>query len=251
VKHFVFASLLAALVLLGSGANVLAQTTSPLSGLAQNTEVADAQSLAGDILTVGSNGLVRSTKAYDDQMYGVIEEAPVISFAPKTDKTKAVVTQGNAKVKVSSANGNIAVGDFITSSKTAGVGQKATESGYVLGKALEKYDGGSENLILVSIERGYAQIGAVKGSSPTGFLQSFVSDVSRLRASLAALVGIFVLVAGVVAFTRVVNNGVLAIGRNPQARVTIIRGMFVSGTVVVLIMASGLGVASAIVFLGK
>lgn len=250
MKHFVFGSLFAVLVLLSCGADVLAQTNPSLSGVAQNTEVADGASLVGDILTVSADGLKRSTKAYDDQMYGVIEEAPVISFAPKTDKTRAVVTAGNAKVKVSNANGSIAVGDFITSSTNAGVGQKATESGYVLGKALEKYDGGAENLIAVSIERGYAQIGAAKSVSG-GFWQSFVSDISRLRASLAALVGIFVLVGGVVAFTRVVNNGVLAIGRNPQARVTIIRGMFISGTVVVLIMAAGLGVAAAIIILGK
>lgn len=251
MKHFVFVSLLVVLVLLSCGASVLAQTSSAQSGVAQNTEVADAQSLAGDILTVSSDGLKRSTKAYDDQIYGVIEETPIISFAPKTDKTRAVVTAGNAKVKVASSNGNIAVGDFITSSTNAGIGQKATESGYVLGKALEKYDGGAENLIAVSIERGYAQIGAAKSSGPSGFWQSFVSDISRLRASLAALVGALTLIGGVVAFTRVVNNGVLAIGRNPQARVTIIRGMFISGTVVVLIMAAGLGVAVAIVFLGK
>ena len=251
MKRFVFGSLLVVLVLLSSGASVLAQTNSSLSGVAQNTEVADAQSLAGDILTVSADGLKRSAKAYDEQIYGVIEEAPTISFAPKTDKTRAVVTAGNAKVKVSSSNGNIKVGDFITSSTNPGVGQRATESGYALGKALEKYDGGAENLIAVSIERGYVQIGAVKSSNPSGFWQSFVSDVSRLRASLAALVGIFVLVGGIIAFTRVVGSGVLAIGRNPQARVTIIRGMVISGTVVVLIMASGLGIVSAIIILGK
>lgn len=251
MKHFVFGSLFAVLVLLSCGVVAVAQTNPSLSGVAQNTEVADGASLVGDILTVSADGLKRSTKAYDDQMYGVIEETPVISFAPKTDKTRAVVTAGNAKVKVSSSNGNIAVGDFITSSANAGVGQKATESGYVLGKALEKYDGGQENLIAVSIERGYAQIGAANSSGPSGFWQAFVFDISRLRASLAALVGIFVLVGGVVAFTRVVNNGVLAIGRNPQARVTIIRGMFISGIVVVLIMAAGLGIAAAIIILGK
>lgn len=251
MKRFVFVSLLGVLVLLSYRASVMAQTNPSLSGVAQNTEVADAESRVGDILTVSSDGLKRSTKAYDDQIYGVIVDAPTISIDPKTDKTKAVVSAGSAKVKVANSNGNIAVGDFITSSTSAGVGQKATESGYILGKALDKYDGGSENLISISIERGYAQIGAVKSGGPTGFWQAFVSDISRLRASLAALVGIFVLVGGVVAFTRVVSSGVVAIGRNPLARATIIRGMFISSSVVVLIMATGLGIAVAIIILGK
>jgi hypothetical protein len=64
-------------------------------------------------------------------------------------------------------------------------------------------------------------------------------------------VAILVLAGGVIAFTRVVNSGVVAIGRNPLARATIIRGMFISGTVVVLIMAAGLGIAVAVIILGK
>jgi hypothetical protein len=251
VKRFIFATLIGVLVLLGCGVRVLAQTNSSLSGVAQNTEVADDQSKIGDILTVGGDGLRRSTAAYDNKVYGVIVDAPIISVDAKTDKTKAVVTAGNAKVRVSNSNGNIALGDFITSSTVAGVGQKATESGYVLGKALDKFEGGNENLIAVLVERGYAQIGALKNNGPSGFFGSLVSDVSRLRASLAALVAVLVLAGGVLAFVRVVNSGVVAIGRNPLARSTIIRGMLISGTVVVLIMAAGLGSAVAIIILGK
>lgn len=227
--------------------NIFAQNLPSLSGVATNVEISEDVS-AGDIVSLSKDGLKKSSSAYDSQIYGVIAESPIISVEPKTDQTKAVVSSGVAQVKVSTANGNIQVGDFITTSTTAGVGQKATESGYVLGKAMAAFDGQGDSLISVSVEIGSKESGS---SAPAGFLQTIVGDISKLRLTLAAILGVVILLGSVVAFIRLVNSGVVAMGRNPLARAQIMRSMFVSGFLVVSIMVLGLGGAVALIMLGK
>ncbi len=229
--------------------HVFAQSVPSLSGVATNIEISESDAKVGDILSVSAAGLKRSAVAYDTNIYGVIVEAPVISIEPKTDKTKSVASSGVGMVRVSGANGNIEVGDFITSSSTPGLGQKATENGYVLGKATASFNGQGESLIGVSIEIGFKQVGA--NAQPKGFLQSIVGDSSKLRLMLAAILGVVILLGSVVAFIRLVNSGVIAMGRNPLAKAQIMKGMLISGSVVVFIMILGLGGAVALIMLGK
>lgn len=217
--------------------------------VAVNTDVADGDAQAGHILSVSADGLKRSSTAYDSQIFGVVVEAPIISTEPKTDSTKSVSSTGTAPVRVSTGNGNIAVGDFITSSSEPGVGQKATEPGYVVGKALTAYEGGDNNLISTSLEIGFQQVAGEQAGSG-GFLQTLVGEPGRLKMVLSAILAILVLVAGTVGMLRVVNTGVAAIGRNPLARSTIIRSMVISGSVVLGLVGAGLGVSVAIIFLG-
>ncbi len=228
--------------------NILAQEKSA-SGVAINIEIADTNAGVGDIISVDGNNFKRSAEAYDAKLYGVIADAPVISIEPKTDKTKAVVTSGQVQVKLTNAGGKIISGDFITSSVNAGVGQKATQPGYVVGKALADYDKTEVGLVPVEVAVGFGQ--TATGGVQKGIIQSIISDPSRLRLMLAVILAIVVLVGGVVAFVRLVNSGVTAIGRNPLARGTIMRGMIISGTVVLVIIILGLGTAVAIIFLGK
>ncbi len=215
--------------------------------VAVNAEIADGDAQVGHILSISEGGLARSASSYDSQMIGVIVENPIISVEPRSDKTRAVASSGTAQVKVSSSGGNIAIGDFITSSEEAGVGKKATESGYVLGKALGGLEG-NEGLVSVSLEIGYRQIGDNIGGS--GFLGSLISNSERLRLVLSTLLGMVVLVIGTISFLRVVNTGVTAIGRNPLARSTIIRGMVISGSVVVVFVGVGLAASVVIIMLG-
>lgn len=230
--------------------DVLAQT-SGVSPVAVNKDVADGGAKVGDILSVSGDGsLKRSDVAYDSKMVGVIVDAPVISVEPRSDTTKAVVSAGEAKVNVSSSGGNIAIGDFITTSTTRGVGQKAGASGYVLGKALASYNGSGDGIIPVMIQIGEHQTGLASATGPLGFFQAIVVDKSKLRLVLAGIVALFVLVSAVVAFLRLVNSGVSAIGRNPMARAQIMRSMFLSGFVVLVITVLGFGAAAAIIFLG-
>src|SRR3989337_867519 len=100
---------------------VFAQQLPDLGGVAINVEIADSEASVGDILSITKEGLKRSQSEFDIQMYGVIVESPVLSVAPRTDSTKAVLSSGIADVKVAAEAGAIEVGDYITSSQKSGV----------------------------------------------------------------------------------------------------------------------------------
>ena len=236
---------------------VLAQFPS-LGGVAVNVEIADNEATVGDIVSVSGQGLKRASNAYDSQMYGVIVAAPVLSVEPKTDKAHAVLSEGEAQVRVTVQVDPINVGDFVTSSDIAGVGQKATKTGYVLGKALAGYSDKSKvGVIPVTVAIGFHQVGLdIKSvSGIVGLLKETLSDPVKFqriaRYLLAAIVAILTIILSSVSFIKFMATGIEAIGRNPMARRTIIASMVMSGTVVALLTIAGLGVAAAIIFLGK
>src|SRR3990167_8654208 len=88
-------------------------------------------------------------------MYGVITSNPAVSFEGTAPTNEVfVLTTGIVEVRVTGANGPIAVGSLITTSETPGVGQAAIENGYVLGNALTSYEPANpadEGKVLVSL----------------------------------------------------------------------------------------------------
>src|SRR3989344_1885293 len=150
-----------------AGAQVI---TNP-QGLAVNVEVKGSDVREGDIISVTKEGYVKATQPYDSLIFGVVVSAPILSVKEKSDRTKPVVSSGEAYVLVSTSNGEIKEGDLITSSTTAGVGQKATSVGYTVGKALSEYkDSSKAGLIPVIVNIGY---GGGSGGGGRGWRQSF------------------------------------------------------------------------------
>jgi len=89
--------------------------------------------------------VVKSSQPYDQKVLGIVSENPSgevsgQSAMPYMGNPKPVALVGRVGTKVSTENGPIAVGDPITTSSIPGVGMKATQSGPIVGKALEAYD---------------------------------------------------------------------------------------------------------------
>lgn len=89
----------------------------------------------------------KSTTPYQKEMIGIISTRPSLNLDGYTDpitsltKKKApVALSGVVPTKVSTINGQIMIGDPITSSNIPGVGMKATQAGPIIGKALEPFD---------------------------------------------------------------------------------------------------------------
>ncbi|OGK51563.1 hypothetical protein A2966_05190 [Candidatus Roizmanbacteria bacterium RIFCSPLOWO2_01_FULL_41_22] len=93
-------------------------------------------------------GFKKSTgKPYDGMMLGIVSTKPGIVLADdsvpdpgKLAKPVDLALAGRVPVKVSTENGPIAVGDYLTSSSTPGVAMKATKAGPTVGKALESLE---------------------------------------------------------------------------------------------------------------
>jgi hypothetical protein len=99
--------------------------------------------------------LKMSGKAYDEYMIGVFSDSEKAENNAII-KTSSVISGGVAYVKCNSNNGLVKKGDLITSSSEPGVGMKATESGIVLGLALEDASG-SSGLVKIRIMIQYVK----------------------------------------------------------------------------------------------
>lgn len=233
-----------------------AQESLGISGISHNIEVAESVS-PGDILVATDAGIRRATKAYDSGIIGVVVESPAISVGVKTDNTAAILASGRANVRVSTAEGAIAPGDFITSSVEAGVGQRAQGAGYVLGRALSGYDNTSETgLIPVLVAIGVNSPAGSLANLPAALLKLLGAGLVNadnfplvLRYISAAAIGVATFVLASFSFVRFMRTGLEALGRNPLARGTIIGGMIFNAAIVMMLTLSGFGIALAIVAL--
>ncbi|NCN06974.1 MAG: hypothetical protein GW946_03995, partial [Candidatus Pacebacteria bacterium] len=146
--------------------------------LAENVLVENTNVEAGDIVMANTasqdpawnpdyNTFVadKAVASSKDRIIGIISENPGVlmrgyGFNEEgiVDKTKVrpLALSGRVPVKVSNTNGTIKMGDPITISNTPGVGKKATEAGFIVGRALEDYNATNPNtvgkiLVLVSL----------------------------------------------------------------------------------------------------
>lgn len=209
----------------------------------------------GDIIVSTNKGFALSKIPYDKNIKGVVSLKPAISLEIQTGtNTYPVVNAGKTTVHVSTANGSIKQGDYITTSTMPGVGVKADKSGYVLGSALESYSN-KDPKVIGSIPV-MLNIQFVVSKAP---LQSKIFDVFQLstlatyeepltvfKYVVAAFIVIISFVFGFFSFSRVAAKGIEALGRNPLAKKTIQVGIILNVIITLGIIVAGLFLATII-----
>src|SRR3990167_6820897 len=109
---------------------------------------------AGDVVSLVENpGVIDKTNsAYSKELLGVVSyHTAQLSATLSNDQPrdaygnligyKPIALSGRVPVKVTTENGEIKRGDYLTSSSTTGFAMKATKPGIVIGRALEDYAG--------------------------------------------------------------------------------------------------------------
>lgn len=237
-----------------------------LVSFAQNTSTGVAIAVSVDQEGVGDGDLIcSSTEGYrkcdtvsDSSMFGVVTDNPAVKFEVNgIDNPKFILTSGKAMVKVSTKNGNIKEGNYVTSSELAGVGQLATQNGFVLGTALADYEakdpeGIDKILVLISI---HPKVGL--GSTKSNLYQvirqgtsgAILEPLDSFRYLLAAIITIASFILGFLYFGRVARSGVEAIGRNPLASRVIQFNMILHIVMSIVIVLIGLALAYLILIL--
>ena len=103
--------------------------------------------------------LAKTDAAYKDNIIGVVSTSPTQTIGKGiieySQNPQPIALVGRVPVKVSTEGGDIAPGDPLTSSSVPGVAMKATESGPIVGKALEAYSGADMGKILVFVSVGW------------------------------------------------------------------------------------------------
>lgn len=231
-------------------------------GIAVFVEISEKNAAEGSIVSFKGGKYVLTTSPGDTDMFGVINDHPSVSFQETiTPNARPVVSNGTSPVLVSAVNGKIKRGDFITSSTTPGVGQRAGDSltGFVVGTALEdqkESSGNKPEKIQVNVDvkgTGNVQESTVKTDLlkllRLGAKAPTTNPITTLRYLLAALVALISFVLGFVFFGRVAGKGMEALGRNPLAARLIQLGIVFNLALTVAIMAAGLALAYLILLL--
>lgn len=230
-------------------------------------EVAEPEAMEGDIVKATDKGLVRTTIGFDNKIFGVIQDPPLLVYRTET-KGKPVVRSGVAQVNVTSLNGPIKYGDYITSSSVSGKGQKASESGYTVGMALGAFTGeGAPQIdgpkgkvasgkIPVAVRIEYTELtnprfaGRLFGFIGTAFLEN-ISDPKQLgnvvRFVAAGLVILLSFTFGFLTFSRSVAKSIEALGRNPLAKSTIQLSMIIN--IALLVVTGIIGIVASILII--
>ncbi len=239
---------------------------SPISAFAQNTSagtalsipIADKNAKDGHIIISTPKGFGLSSTAYDTNIYGVLTDSPALYLQNSTDPAlKPVTTSGKIFVLVASINGNIKKNDFITTSTIAGVGQKATRNGMVLGTALEDYSNSNQKItakILVAVNPHF---NASFADTKTNVLEvlknasdpTTLTQLTSLRYVIAAGIVLAAFAIGFIFFGRITSSGVEALGRNPLASRTIQLSMIFNLVLMIVVIIVGLGIAYMILIL--
>lgn len=212
----------------------------------------------GNIVSSGEEGYKLTDTPYDSALAGVIVLNPAVSInTVGEERTYPIVSTGEALITVTTSNGEIQVGDPITSSDTSGIGQKATNPGYVIGTAQQGYasdDPSEVGRILVSLNTKYAYPNPNNRPSIWDIFNitaqaSYQQPSVFIKYAIAAIVIVIAFLVGFLSFGRIASNGIAALGRNPLASRTIQLGIVFNVFVTLSIIFAGLALAYLIIIL--
>lgn len=204
-----------------------------------------------------TNSVERAPSADTSRMYGVVIDPSQVPFTiqRKEGDQIFVAASGTFQVFVTSQNGEINPGDFISMSPTDGIAAKAvSRQTYVLGKAVEKFDG-KNNIITKSSDGsviGRIKVTITPGKNPLtkndvavpSVLKTLGDsiagrDTAAIRIYTALAIFLITSIVSSVVLWVGVRGGMIAIGRNPLSRGYIMKGLIQVIVISILIFTVG------------
>ena len=202
-----------------------------------------------------------------DRLHGVVIGANESAVLLGNDNEKVYVASGGRfTVLVSDQSGDIKPGDYVTISSVSGIGMKAGDyDPVILGRALEEFKGGDSGTLV-----GTAKVKDTNGKEQQIRIGRIVVDVSigknpllkndnnlpdalrrasemiagksvspiRVYLSLVILT-VAALISGSLIYSAV-RSSLIAIGRNPLSKKSIIRGLFQVVIIGLMVFLSGI-----------
>ena len=176
--------------------NLFANTATFSGGydLAEQYNSTDASIGPGDVVkvdTINAQSVVKTSQPSDTAI-GIISTNPSIVLGSTTGSgiMERVALAGRVPVKVNMQNGPIAIGDFLTPSSVAGVAMKATNSGNMIGTALQAFNNSSatSSTIMAFVKPGYeAVIGPDETTATSTWMAQIVTAVQTQFEQMALI----------------------------------------------------------------
>ena len=187
-----------------------------------------------------------------EKTFGVVVDANDAPVTLSSDGKKVfIATAGRFDILVSTQNGEIKAGDYISISAVDGIGMKAGEKDAVaIGRALADFDGKSNAISSLEVKRsdgGSQRVNIGRVSSDISIAKNPLfkatepnlpevlrrasesiagKPVNAVRVYIALFVFIVAAISSAVLMFGGVRSAIISIGRNPLGKKTIIRGMF-------------------------
>ncbi len=228
------------------------------SGIGYSISLDDSNAKDGSIISLKDGNYYLSNIESDPNLYGVLSDGTSVSIEDiNMNNSHLVVSSGDADVLVTTKNGKIKAGDFITSSPKDGVGMKALKSGQIVGIAAQNFEADNPDevgkiLVYLNIHSQFVNLSSstnVLTALKSGLDMNILGPLISLRYILAALVAAISFVIGFGSFGKISGSSVEALGRNPLASSHIRRIVFFNFLLTFVIMFAGLVVAYLILIL--
>lgn len=213
----------------------------------------------GSIVTLNEGEYTLSSKEYDPNVVGVITKNPTISIEDKNLQDYVqVVTQGEVLVRITTTEGNIDIGDRITTSNQMGIGKKATENGDTIGIALESLQientTNDTELLLIQLDMQeiylYNDLSSnVNRAFKKGLIDASTSPLTYIKYLLGLIITITTLVGTFIYFTKESKASIESIGRNPLQKKTFYKTFFISFIFTIILLFFSIGVITLILLL--
>lgn len=231
-----------------------------ISGAAYHVVIEDETIIDGHVISLTDGSYHLSHTTYDPNLYGVVTLTPGIEIQEADGAgrdTHPVVSSGETRVLVTTTNGAIEYGDYITSSDIPGVAMKADGTGYVLGQALDDYDRDEVGKIKASIKITFPNLANIQDleteqDTPLSRLEKTLSNLFNFedltqyqspdrtfRLLLALVVFLLTIILAVTTFAKTARTGIESLGRNPLASRAISLGIILNVLITVGIILGG------------
>lgn len=242
----------------------------------------DGEVQDGDIVSydVERGVYVPAQQTADRNMFGVVADDPVLFVGDGEDDTgmRPIVRYGESIVNVSTLNGEVQAGDFVTTSRVIGVGQRVgvDTATYILGIATSPMSFTGETVLVdgetvrlgqvpVALRIGFFSDGtddaefdelrALYASSAAAMQSSVENESNRtgldffllFRYILGAAVTIASILVALRRFGGLFNESVVAVGRNPLAH-SQVRSLLIWNTFMI-IAVSGVGLVFGVLII--
>ncbi len=223
--------------------------------------VSNGKPQPGDIISYNKNTHIFSLThiPYDRNVFGIVVKNPILLISDNSNGVP-ITTSGEVLVNVTTKNGPINIGDYITSSSIIGKGQRAgSTTPYVIGIALTAFPKVSSSTplhtkkiyegtirLFFNSEANPLMIGTI-GTQQMAVGKSIIFHI--IKYVLAAIVAIGTIYVAFRTSGLDMRSSIISIGRNPMAKSSI-RSMLILDTVIIILVSLvGLAIALALVFI--
>lgn len=232
----------------------LSQSYTSTEALPLNSIVSLQNNTSDKVILAASNNV--------DNLLGIVVNAnnSSLSITNGKDNEVQVATTGTLEILVSTINGNIAQGDYITASPISGVGMKATSNVRVIGIAqgdLNEKNGSNETYtdkdghkqtvllgqvpVLVNVSNYFKQPDKTLIPSAVQTIANALAgrSVSTVPILISAGVFLVTIIVAVSIIFSMVRSSIISVGRNPLSQSAIYRDLIQMSALVLGILAVG------------